>query len=93
MATFTVRIVLHDANSSKYQNLYEAMDNESFNDTISSNDGIKYNMPDGEYTISGSYTKNDILDKAKRAIKITNVKGSVLITQSNGRTWYNLDKA
>lgn len=93
MATFTVRVVLHDADSSEYQNLYEAMDNENFSDTISSDDGIKYDMPDGEYTISGSYTKNEILDKAKRAIKTTNVKGSVLVTQSNGRTWSNLDKA
>jgi hypothetical protein len=42
--------------------------------------------------ISGNYTKSDILEKAKRAIKPTGVKGSVLVTHSNGRTWSNLSK-
>jgi len=69
MATFTVRIVLHDADSSEYTKLYEAMYNENFSDIISSDDGINYNMPDGEYTITGSFIKGEILDKAKRAIK------------------------
>ena len=36
MATFTVRIVLHDADSSKYSVLYEAMNDEGFSDIISS---------------------------------------------------------
>ena len=92
MATFTVRIVLHDADSSEYSVLYEAMNDEEFSDIISSEDGIDYNMPDGEYTISGNYTKSNILEKAKRAIKPTGVKGSVLVTHSNGRTWSNLSK-
>lgn len=93
MATFTVRIVLHDVNSSEYNILYQAMSDEGFSDIISSDDGIDYNMPDGEYTISGNYTKSDILEKAKRAIKLTGVKGSVLVTNSNGRSWSNLSKA
>ena len=63
MATFTVRIVLHDADSSEYSVLYEAMNDEEFSDIISSEDGIDYNMPDGEYTISGNYTKSNILEK------------------------------
>ncbi len=92
MAKFTVRIVLHDGNSNDYNILYDAMDKEGFSDVISSSDGIDYKMPDGEYNIQGIHTKENILDKAKRAIGSTHLEGSVLVTESNGRTWSNLDK-
>lgn len=92
MSIFTVRIVLHDADSGIYKGLYEVMDNEGFSDIISSTEGINYKMPDGEYTITGVYTKSDILEKAKKAIKATTVTGSVLVTESTGRTWSNLNK-
>lgn len=92
MAKYTVRIVLHDGDSNDYNILYDAMDKEGFSDVISSSDGIDYKMPDGEYNIQGIYTKENILDKAKRAISSTHLEGSVLVTKSNGRTWSNLDK-
>jgi hypothetical protein len=38
MATFTVRIVLHNADSSEYSILYEVMNDEGFSDIISSED-------------------------------------------------------
>ncbi|ELI5391002.1 type V toxin-antitoxin system endoribonuclease antitoxin GhoS [Vibrio parahaemolyticus] len=92
MASFTVRIVLHDADWEDYNKLYEEMNKEGFSDEISSNDGTAYELPDGEYTISGNLTKSDVLSKAKNAASKTGEKYAVLVTQSSGRTWYGLKK-
>lgn len=92
MASFTVRIVLHDADWDDYNKLYEGMGNQGFTDEISSNDGTTYKMPDGEYDISGLLTKADVLAKAKQASSATGKKYAIFITESSGRTWYGLSK-
>ncbi|EGR5448278.1 endoribonuclease GhoS [Vibrio cholerae] len=92
MASFTVRMVLHDADWEDYNKLYEEMNKEGFSDEISSDDGTAYELPDGEYTISGNLTKSDVLSKAKNAASKTGKKYAVLVTQSSGRTWYGLKK-
>ncbi|HCD14298.1 MULTISPECIES: type V toxin-antitoxin system endoribonuclease antitoxin GhoS [Shewanella] len=92
MASFTVRMVLHDADWEDYNKLYEEMDKEGFSDEISSDDGTTYELPDGEYTISGNLTRSDVLSKAKNAASKTGKKYAVLVTQSSGRKWYGLKK-
>jgi len=92
MASYTVRMVLKDADWEEYNVLYIAMGNEGFTDIIKSDDGKKYKMPDGEYNITSSLTRSDIMEKAKRAAKKTGVKYAIFITESSGRTWYGLDK-
>lgn len=92
MASFTVRIVLHDADWDDYNKLYEEMGKEGFSDEISSDEGITYEMPDGEYDISGALTKSDVLIKAKSAASKTGKKYAVLVTKSSGRSWYGLKK-
>lgn len=92
MASFTVRMALKDADWGEYNVLYEAMDHEGFTDIIESDDGVKYKMPDGEYNISGNFTRKDIIEKAKKAANKTKVKYSIFITESSGMRWYGLDK-
>jgi len=92
MASFTVRIVLHDADWDDYNRLYEEMGKEGFTDEISSDDGITYEMPDGEYNISGTLIRSGVLAKAKSAASKTGRKYAVFVTQSSGRTWYGLKK-
>jgi len=91
MSKFTVRIVLHDADWDDYNKLYEEMDKEGFTDEITSNKGVTYKLPDGEYRISGTLKKSEVLDKAKRAAAKTKKKYAVLVTRSAGRIWHNLD--
>jgi hypothetical protein len=89
MSKFTVRIELHNAEMSDYTKLYATLEHEGFSDIISSNTA-KYKMPDGEYNIQGTYSVADILAKAKKAIASTTVKGSILVTKVEKRTWDNL---
>lgn len=92
MASYTVRIVLHDSTWDDYNKLYKAMSKEGFSDEIDSDDGIKYKMPDGEYTISASLTHDDIFKKAKKAATTTGKQYAVFSTQSSGRKWSGLRK-
>jgi len=92
MATFTVRMVLHKAAWDDYVQLAAEMAEEGFVDVITSDDGKTYKMPDAEYT--GSAVDRDAaMKKVKAAATRVGKKFSVLITQSNGRQWHNLDPA
>lgn len=93
MTSFTVRMVLKDADWKEYDTLYEAMGDEGFTDIIKSDDGKTYKMPDGEYNIGGNFTRSDIMEKAKRAANKTKVKYAIFITESSGRKWHGLDRA
>lgn len=92
MAAFTVRVVLYNADSDDYEELYEYMDSEGFDKTITSNKGVTYQLPDAEYNYEGSISRSDVLNKAKSAAAKTQNRFSVLVTESNGRIWHNLDE-
>ncbi|MDD3591354.1 MAG: hypothetical protein PHO65_01800 [Sulfurovum sp.] len=52
MASYTVRVVLHDAEWDHYNKLYTEMSREGFSDEIISTHSKKtYKFPDGEYNI------------------------------------------
>jgi hypothetical protein len=91
MARCTVRVELHIANSDDYDLLHEFMGEEGCSRYITnSDDGVKYQMPTAEYNISGDRDPSAVLKKAKQAASRTAKKYMVLVTESDGRTWYNL---
>lgn len=91
MASFTTRVELHDAvYTSDYDTLHAAMAAEGFIRTITSDEGTTYNLPTAEYNKVGTYTRDQVLESAKRAAAKTGRKYSILVTESNGRKWYNL---
>ncbi len=92
MAAFTVRIMLHEADWNDYEKLHSEMEKQGFDRTITSNDGVTYQLPDAEYDISGDISQSDVLAKAKTAANQTKMKYAVLVTQSAGRIWFGLDK-
>lgn len=92
MARFTVRVELHDATWEHYKKLYEMMARQGFTDVITTTSG-SVKMPPGEYNIEGSFTKEQVLEKAKVASAAVVRTYAVLVTESNGRTWYGLGAA
>ncbi|WP_416268828.1 hypothetical protein SD235_04885 [Burkholderia cepacia] len=94
MATFTTRVVLHDVadNSADYEKLHDAMGEQGFSRMIESDDERLYKLPPAEYNIEGSLTRKDVLSKAKVAARRTGREFSVLVTESLGRRWYNLEE-
>jgi hypothetical protein len=92
MAAFTTRVELHDAVSSDYDKLHEEMKNRGFKQTVRSDDGITYQLPDAEYNYSGDITRLEVRDKAKAAASQVKKSFGILVTESDGRAWYGLEK-
>jgi hypothetical protein len=94
MASFTTRIELTNLPDGDSREIYEALHGEmaeyNFSKEIVSDDGKRYELPDAEYNISGSYNRSEVLNMAKEAISNIGRTGRVLVTESNGRTWSGL---
>ena len=90
MPKFTTRVELHDADESNYETLHKAMERQGFSRYIKDSDGKRYHLPTAEYNFEGDATRSDVLEKAKAAAKTTGRKYEALVTESNGRNWYNL---
>ena len=90
MARFTTRVELHDAKTwADYDKLHAAMRKQGFTQTIETKGKITH-LPSAEYNRIGTLTKEQVLESAKGAAASTGHKFSVLVTESSGRTWYNL---
>lgn len=92
MARFTTRVELHSASGDDYETLHAEMEAEGFSRQIASDDGNVYHMPWAEYNRESTLNRSQILGSAKAAAARVRKQYSVLVTESAGRTWYNLDK-
>jgi hypothetical protein len=93
MAWFIVRVELHnDPTWRDYDVLHKAMEAEGFSRTITADSGTVFHLPTAEYLLAGNSNRQQACDKAKRAAARTGKPFSVLVTESNGATWHNLDE-
>ncbi len=91
MKSFTVRVELQSAVLADYTNaLHPAMEAANFRKSIISDKGIKYKLPNGEYNISGNFSRAEVLELAKKALASTSKSGEILVTESSGRNWFGL---
>lgn len=91
MSTYTVRVELHSSQyNPDFTTLHQAMANEGFSKLITSDGGTIYYLPRGEYTVTTSKSRADVLADVKRAVKATKDSAEILVTESLGRTWSGL---
>lgn len=50
-----------------YDRLHEAMEAQGFKRSITSDDGVAYDLPTAEYYYEGNVTRNNVLEKTKVA--------------------------
>jgi hypothetical protein len=93
MASFTVRVELHDGDSDDYDVLHGVLKTKGFTNTIVGDSGAKYRLPPAEYNYVGSVTRQDVAGMAKAAANVTGLKSAVLVTESAGRYWDGLKSA
>jgi hypothetical protein len=86
MTQFTVRVELHDAQRSDYDNLHAAMTRHGFSRLITADDGSVYRLPWAEYDGSANLTSTEILGVAQTAANSTGKRNSVLVTEARSRT-------
>jgi len=95
MANFTTRVELHGAKTEEaYNLLHVEMAKEGFKRELSYESGKVYELPPAEYTNNGSFTAQEVVDKATVAAgKAWTGKFSVLETKADGnRAQYNLKR-
>ena len=91
MSTYTVRIELHSNQyNPDFETLHRAMQNEGFSKLITSDNGVAYYLPRGEYDLSTSKNYSQVLEVAKRAVQATGESAEILVTESLRRTWSGL---
>jgi hypothetical protein len=91
MATFTTRVELHSATYADYETLHEAMRKKGFSRQIASDNGGTYHLPTAEYSCAGNFARDAVLAAAKDAAATTHKRAAILVTESAGRTWSNLE--
>ncbi|AJJ64928.1 hypothetical protein [Yersinia aldovae] len=90
MPYFTVSIVLHNAVDGDYEALNKKMVDAGFTRLIG-REKI-YKLPEGEFNYeSGISNKQEVADLALKIAEGIRFVPSVLVTESGGRTWRNLD--
>lgn len=91
MSTYTVRVELHsNIYNPDFKILHSAMENEGFSKLITSDNDKVYHLPRGEYNISTSKDRSQVLKAAERAVQATGESAEILITESLGRSWSGL---
>ncbi|WP_155419616.1 type V toxin-antitoxin system endoribonuclease antitoxin GhoS [Variovorax paradoxus] len=93
MSNFTVRVYVHNEVAGNMAELNGIMVSYGFRLTISSDVGTIYVLPPGEYSYTGNIDRKAVLEMVKAAAGQVGKKYSIFITESKGRTWYNLTKA
>jgi len=90
MSNFTIRISVQGEDDDSKRELYEVMESYGFKRTIASDSGKIYKLPDGEFSFTGTIDRRTLLETVKASAGQIGKRYSVLITESKGRTWYNL---
>jgi hypothetical protein len=91
---FLVRLELRDrlpAAEADQRVLDAAMTAEGFACWMTGSSGSAYLLPAGEYHIAGDYTRQDVLEKARRAAAATGRKCAAFVTEGIGFLWFGLD--
>ena len=87
----TVRVELHYANESDYQELHGFMERLGFSRLITGSDGKVYQLPPAEYVYGGSKSGDEIFALAKQAANATGKRFAVFMTEGTSRTWVGLE--
>lgn len=91
MASFTVRVEIHDPSSDSYDVLHKAMEGAGFVRTVTIS-GVTYRLPTAEYILSGTNSISACLNKAKIAAKKTKLRYSVLVSDTRRQHGFGLDE-
>lgn len=88
MASFLIRVVLHrDATSKNYQDLHAAMERYGCERSIQGDDGILYDLPDGEYVLESDARYETVRDDVVKIATAVRMDPSVLVTEALRYAW------
>lgn len=94
MAKFTVRVELRDSKDADYDELHEKMKSKGFSRTVRTGSGNVLVLPSAEYSYESNTKDKAAVGKLAESIaeKIRE-NPKIMVTESGGRWFSNLDKA
>jgi hypothetical protein len=93
MPEFTVRVEVHGAAWEDYDALRVEMETDGFSSAVRGSGGTAYELPIGEYAFCADWTRQQVLERARRVVERGGYPCAVLVTESAGRAWCGLDPA
>ena len=92
MKTYTIRVVLHGASWSDYDDLQDNLKVAGVVDTIVGSDGCRYKLPPAEYATESNLTAEQVRDAVYKIASAIKPIPAVFVTQSSGRVWIGLEQ-
>lgn len=92
MSKFTIFISIHNESGTDRDELNKVMNGYGFARTITSDGGKTYELPVGLYSYTGVIDRKSLLEMTRAAAGQIGKKYSILITESKGRSWHNLEE-
>ena len=93
MSNFIVRFELEPGTNNNYTILKRLLTPAGFTKIIKADNQTPYILPQGMYLASTERDKNHVLEVAIKVTKRLGIKYKILVTESNGSAWINLDPA
>ncbi|GIK33936.1 MAG: hypothetical protein AMXMBFR59_42260 [Rhodanobacteraceae bacterium] len=91
MASFTIRVELHDANWQHYIDMARDLATKGITDVIAAGNGTHYKLSPAEYNFVGNATADGVLEAVKTSAAKTGKRYAVMVTESTRRTWVGLE--
>ena len=94
MVNYVARVVLFDANWEHYQTLHIAMQRLGFLRTITADDGVTYELPDGTYYIQNvplSTNATTVRTQVSHAAGSTERRHSEIVFNTDSSAWLGLN--
>lgn len=93
MATFTIRVELHDATRQNYIDMAADLARYGITDEVEASNGITYQMSPAEYNYVGNASLENVLDTVRACANKTGRANAVFVTEAAGRMWSGLQPA
>jgi len=90
MASFTIRVELHDANWQHYVDMAMDLTSKGITDVITADNGTRYRMSPAEYNYEGNATIDAVLEAVKESAAKTGKHHAVFVSEATRRKWIGL---
>ncbi|WP_426168568.1 hypothetical protein [Pseudoduganella sp. R-34] len=92
MAMFTIRVELHDATWTDYNNLATQLGRQGITDIIQADNGNRYKLPPAEYNYVGNATLDQVYNAVNKVASTLGKRFAVLANEVTSRTWTGLSR-
>lgn len=90
MASYLVRVELHDATWDDYDTLHSEMAHRNFSRKIAGDNGRTYQLPTAEYVIQTAATLEAVRALAAQAANATGLNFGVIVAEYSRSAWQGL---